>query len=118
MGLFAGLFPAAEGSKSTLFSSDSVFRRPASNIDDTSTRKRSAAPALAEPERDTEQQVGRSFITCASTANGVAKSHFLASTSGTKLSEWFNRVMMCDVPPSSTCRQSRRQEKRHQQLQQ
>ena len=61
MGLFAGLFPAAEGSKSTLFSSDSVFRRPASNTDDTSTRKRSAAPALAEPELRIEQQVGRYF---------------------------------------------------------
>ena len=57
MGLFDGLFPAAKESQNTLFSADSMFRRHARKLDDTSNKGRTAAPGPALPQRNSEQQV-------------------------------------------------------------
>ena len=57
MGLFDGLFPAANEIKSTLFSSDSIFRRPATQSEETSNRKMAAASIPDLQQSHAEQPV-------------------------------------------------------------
>ena len=57
MGLFDGLFPVAKESQSTLFSTESLFRRHAADSDKTSNKSISAAPVTALQQSHDEQQV-------------------------------------------------------------